>query len=412
MKKTILAGIRLQESELEFQEKLDETVGLCQACGLEVVGILTQKSDSVHPHTAFRSGKIVELAALVKDREAQLIVFQNILPIASASAIAEACEVHVIDRTSLILDIFSMRARSRQAKLQTELARLQYDLPRVVKRDESAGHSRGGSAMNRGAGEMRSHLIERRYSKRIQDLKKELEKIQNQKNHDEHRRQKTLLKRVALIGYTNAGKSSLMNAILEKTGAVGKEVYTEDMLFATLDTSVRVVKALQRQFFLYDTVGFVSDLPHTLVEAFQSTLDACKDADLLLHVIDVSVPDWQKKAEITEHTLRDIHADGIPVLRVYNKVDLCESEPEMIRDCISCKTSEGLDHLLERIVSQLYPAEESIVVKIPYEKYAILNQYRAVLLVESISEEEDGLVVRLSGPETYTRIFHGYVIKL
>ncbi len=402
MKKTVLAGIRLKETESEFLEKLEETKALCYACGLEVVAVVTQKSDSLHPHTAFRKGKIEELTQVVETNEAKLVVFQNALPIIAASTLSEMCQARVIDRTSLILDIFSLHARSRQAKLQTEMARLQYDMPRAVVRDESSGHSRGGSAMNRGAGEMRSHLIERKYAARIQDLKKELEKIEVQKNSDEHRRQKTLLKRAALIGYTNAGKSSFMNAVLSSTGAAGKEVYTEDMLFATLDTSVRIIKASHREFFLYDTVGFVSDLPHTLIDAFQSTLDACKDADLLVHIIDVSQPDWEKKAQITEHTLHEIHADDIPVLRVYNKIDLCEEKAE---HGISCKTGEGIDDVLHTIVDRLYPVEQTERILLPYSQLSRLQEYRSVLLVNEIEHREDGIVMELSGPKLYVEPF-------
>ena len=220
-----------------------------------------------------------------------------------AERISAVAGCNVIDRTALILDIFSSRARSRQAKLQTEMARLQYDLPRLLNSDNDRERERGGGVTNRGSGEMRSAIVARKYQKRIQDLKKELKKIESQRQMDERRRSKTLLRRVALVGYTNAGKSSFMNCLIQNTEASGNEVFEKDMLFATLDTSVRKIVYDKKTFFLYDTVGFVSDLPHTLVEAFKSTLDAARDADLLVEIVDVSDDDYETKMEVTENTL-------------------------------------------------------------------------------------------------------------
>ncbi|MBR2067432.1 MAG: GTPase HflX, partial [Solobacterium sp.] len=300
MKKVILAGMEKKNANDDFVYAMKETQNLCEACGYDVVATISQKSYSADPKTAFRKGKVDELAALVKDTEAELVIFHNGLSIQTAQRLSSILGVNVIDRTALILDIFSKRARSKQAKLQTELARLQYDLPQLLMdNQDSSGHERGGSALNRGAGEMRSQVIERRYAKRMNELKKELSKIKEQHYRDERRRTKTLMKRVGLVGYTNAGKSSLMNLLLEDANAVDKEVYSEDMLFATLDTSVRNIRISSYRFLLYDTVGFVSNLPHTLIEAFQSTLDAARDADLLLHIIDISDKDYEAKIQIT-----------------------------------------------------------------------------------------------------------------
>ena len=222
MKKVILAGICLRSQQKSFASSMGECERLCEACGYEIVEKLTQSSDSIDRNTAFRKGKIEELRLLVENTDAQLVVFFNSLTVQMAHRISEQIGINVIDRTSLILDIFAYRARSRQAKLQVEMARLQYALPKAVSEGGSEERSRGGGVKNRGAGEMRSSVIARTYRNRIAELKKELAEIENRRNRDERRRSKTLLKRVALIGYTNAGKSSLMNSILQECAQNGR----------------------------------------------------------------------------------------------------------------------------------------------------------------------------------------------
>jgi GTP-binding protein HflX len=328
----------------------------------------------------------------------------------SAQRIAELCECEVIDRTALILDIFSHRARSRQAKLQTEMARLQYDLPKALAMADDHERSRGGSVTNRGAGEMRSAVISKKYQARIQDLKKELEKIGKQRSQDERRRAKTMLSRVALVGYTNAGKSSLMNALMTQSGAKGTHVDAEDLLFKTLDTSVRTIEKDRKKFLLYDTVGFVSNLPHMLVEAFRSTLDAARDADLLIEVIDGSDENAPEKTRITEKTLKEIGAGDIPVLRVYSKCDLMENRSEKEGQAVSCVTGEGLNALLDEIMKRLYPNETEMICCLPYDKMAMLETYKQMLQIEILSNEEDGMKIEIRGPRRYTQAFDEYRI--
>lgn len=411
MSEIVLAGIRLKsQSEEEFVSAMAECRDLCDACGLEIVGEITQNSSSVDLKTAFRSGKVEELVALVHETNASQVVFYNALRIQTAGRLSEACGVEVIDRTALILHIFSMRAKSRQAKLQTEMARLQYDLPRVLNDHDESGHERGGAVTNRGGGEMRSEIIARKYQARITDLKEELAKIEVRRGQDERRRSKTLLKRAALVGYTNAGKSSFMNAMLKKCGEPGSEVLEQDMLFATLDTSVRKCKEGNQEFLLYDTVGFVSDLPHMLIEAFKSTLDAARDADLLIHVVDVSDPAWQKKREITLQTLHEIGADKIPMLQVMNKVDLV---PEKHFDGLfmSCLTGDGLENVSKTMIEMLYPKQNSITCMLPYDKMAMFDAYRKFLQMDILEQNEDGMLIQICGPENYVKPFRMYSIS-
>ena len=412
VKKAVLAGVCLKDSEENFESKMRECVSLCEACDLEVKGTIIQNSRSMDQKTAFRKGKLEELNNLVAMTDADLVIFYNPLRVQMAERIADACGTEVIDRTSLILDIFSKRARTKQAKLQTEMARLQYDLPRILNSDnDNRERSRGGSVTNRGAGEMRSSLVARKYQNRIQDLRKELGKIDNQRSQDEHRRSKTMMRRAALVGYTNAGKSSVLNALMRSSSAQGTQVLEKDMLFATLDTSVRMIRSHSHSFLLYDTVGFVSDLPHTLIDAFHSTLDSARDADLLIHIIDASDPDWSMKAEITKETLREIGAGEIPVLTVYNKTDLLAKEHAFEGICISAKTGEGLDHLSDEIVRHLYPAENTIHCRIPYDRMAMLGAYRQVLNVHTDDADEQGVQVTLTGPQRYLDAFRTYTIS-
>lgn len=409
MKHVILAGVCISEDRNRFASKMEECRQLCLACGYETVANIVQNSLSMDRNTAFRSGKMEKLVHLVEETQADAIVFCNTLSVSASSRIAEMTGVSVIDRTALILDIFSSRAHTRQAKLQTEMARLQYALPAISNAKGDSERSRGGSVNNRGAGEMRSALIARKYRSRISELKKELADIETRRHEDERRRSKTLLKRVALVGYTNAGKSSLMNMILKTYGGNGSQVMSKDMLFATLDTSVRLVQYKQYAFLLYDTVGFVSDMPEPLLDAFYSTLSIAKEADLLINVIDGHEND-EEKTEVTEETLKKIGVQDIPVLRVYNKMDLCE-HPEMIAgNQISCYTEEGIDTFMEKIINQLYPKEEEYQVFLPYDKMFMFNEFRKVCSIEVLEHEEEGVLLKVAGEKKYLQAFEKYRI--
>lgn len=402
VKNVIIAGTDLKNSRESFSLMMEETKSLCEACGMNVTGEIVQKSRSMDPSTAFRKGKLEELRLMCGELGADGIVFHNALSVQTANRIASVCGVEVIDRTAVILNIFSRRARSRQAKLQTEMARLQYDLPRILSDRDSAGHERGGAAYNRGAGEMRSSLTARKYEARIAVLRKELAKIDQRAGQDERRRAKTLFRRAALIGYTNAGKSSLMNCLLEISGRSGTRVEEKDMLFATLDTSVRKITVQGRSFLLSDTVGFVSDLPHSLIEAFHATLRAAAEADLLIHVIDFSDPEWQTKAEITEQTLTDIGAEGIPVLRVFNKCDLVKGK-KADGMMISCRTGYGIKELTVEIIDRLYPEEDSVLCRISYDRMGVAEKYFSLLKSTILEQNDNGMVVRFCGPEDLVR---------
>ncbi len=411
-RRAVLVGLVLPENELVFDEVFAECEELCRACLIEVDAKLTQKIDRYDPKYGMRSGKLQELKSLVEQFDVDVVVFANNLSITVAKRVHEVLGVTVIDRTSLILEIFSMRAKTKQAMIQVEMARLQYDLPRLTLDVEKESHSRGGGFKNRGAGEMRSSLIQRKYKERIKYLKKELELIQKNGEIAEHRRNKSLLAKAALVGYTNVGKSSLMNAMLGLNHREDATVFEKDMLFATLDTSVRNLKYGSKEFLLYDTVGFVSDLPQPLIDAFKSTLDAAIHADLLIHVVDASNPNWQEKAMVTEETLKEIGAGDIPMIRVFNKIDLIEEDAHMpLGICISCKEKIGIEELVESCLEMLYPIEKSMECLVPYSEMALLQKNRKVMDVEIVEYLEDGQRVRLAGEKERLKAFDEFVIE-
>lgn len=407
MKNIILCGIRTDESEHVFTSRMEELEALCKADDLKVVSKVMQKASSLHSKTAFREGKLHELAVSVQMHEADMVVFYNSLSPKISQRIAEVCNCKVIDKTAVILDIFAAHARSRPAKLQTEMARLQYELPYAMSHHKPQERMRGGGVTNRGSGEMQNSLIAGNYKKRIHNLQKELDRIQLQHHQDENRRTKLRIARAALVGYTNAGKSFLMNALLDYSDAKGMQVLEKDQLFATLDTSVRLIHDQNKSFLLYDTVGFVSDLPKDLLKAFETTLSAVKDADLLIHVIDSSDEEYEEKVQITEDTLKEIHADHIPVLKVYTKSDLLSDKRDG-RFYVSSVTQEGIPAFIKEVIHRLYPHETILHCHIPYGQSGLLQSYTHAVTIQFLDNDETGMNVHIEGPESYLKVFQPY----
>ena len=385
MKKVILAAINLKDSKEDFDEKIEELKNLCIACNMEVAVTIIQNSRSMDPQSGFRKGKVEELLQLVKAYEVEEIVFYNTLSLTMATYLADLCQVDIIDRTTLILDIFYLRATSAQAKIQTEIARLKYALPRMLNIEYDNDKQRGGTLKNKGSGEKRSALIKKKVEKEIASLNRELAALKNNNDINANKRNNSGLKKVALVGYTNAGKSSLTNAILRYNNTVNKDVFSKDMLFATLDTSTRKVKYQGYEFLLFDTVGFVSDLPHELIEAFNSTLSCVLDADLLINVLDSSSSNLAMQKSVTMNTLKSIGADHIKVIDVYNKCDLNDLN-EFIS--VSATNDYHIKELLSLIVTKLNEDHEARYYHIGYEKAFIMNKYTNALF--TIINEDDG----------------------
>ncbi|MCI2252903.1 GTPase HflX [Domibacillus sp. PGB-M46] len=392
--KGITAGVNT-DSEGDFLYSMEELKNLAEACGIEVKGELTQNLPRTHPALYMGTGKVEELQHLVEQMEADVVIFDSELSPSQIRNLEKELDCEVIDRTMLILDIFGRRAKTKEAQLQVEMARLQYMLPRLVGTYVALGRQGGGSGFkNRGAGETKLELDRRKIESKISYLRKELAKISEQRTVQRRQRQKNNLPVAALVGYTNAGKSTVMNAMLGTYGGDGGEVFEKDMLFATLDTSVRSIELPdKKEFLLADTVGFVNKLPHHLVKAFRSTLEEAAFADVLVHVIDVSSPQFETMIDITEKTLADIGAENMPVVYVYNKADRAGIEyPQTAGDSvyISAKERAGISELTSKLKEHLFKDYVRCTLLIPFDEGEVVSYFNEHAAVLETEYEEKG----------------------
>jgi GTP-binding protein HflX len=381
----------------QFVHSMEELRSLAEACDADVVGEMTQRLNRINPSRYIGSGKVRELAELLKQSNAQMAIFNDELSPSQIRNLEAETQCKIIDRTILILDIFAERARTREAQLQVEIARLQYMLPRLVGLRESLGRQGGGAGLkNRGSGETKLELDRRRIEEKINSLHKELELLVSQRQIQRKRRKKNEVPVVCLVGYTNAGKSTIMNALLDKSGAAdNKQVFVKDMLFATLETSVRSIELPGRKsFLLTDTVGFVSKLPHDLVKAFRSTLEEVAEADLLVHVVDYSHPEYEHMIAVTNQTLKELGAGGIPVVYAYNKSELRPGAeyPSVCEDAVymSARQDKGTGELLEVIASHIFRGYVRCEMLIPFQQGQLITYFNIHAHILSSSYEEDG----------------------
>lgn len=393
--KAILVGVNLNHQE-DFEYSMEELANLTEACHIEAVGTLTQNLPKVNKSHYIGTGKIGELRALIEGQEANLVIFNDELSPSQIRNLEADLACKVIDRTVLILDIFAQRAKTREAQLQVEIAHMKYMLPRLVGMRESLGRQSGGvGTKNRGAGETRLELDRRRIEEKITVLSKELEELVAHRQTQRKQRKKKDLPVVSLVGYTNAGKSTIMNALMERYNpAAEKQVFEKDMLFATLETSVRNIPLPDNKaFLLTDTVGFVSKLPHHLVKAFRSTLEEVAEADLLIHVVDYSNPEYDRLIQITNETLKEIGITDIPTIYAYNKSDLTEHPVPKVEDdriYMAAKPRIGIEELVQCIRKGIFKDYIRCEMLIPYDQGAVVSYFNENADIESTSYEAEG----------------------
>ena len=412
--KVLLIGVN-RNNQPNFQESIEELQNLAIACEYEVIGKTIQNLKAIHPATYIGPGKVEEAKSQLKEQKANLVIFNNELSPSQIRNLEEEWETKVLDRTSLILEILAKRAKTREAKLQVEVARLQYALPKLIGSNESLGRQSGGVGnKNRGSGEKKLELDRRKIEEKISDLQKELDTLENERKTQKKMRNKTDLPTVALVGYTNAGKSTLMNAMVELFHkSESKKVFEKDMLFATLETSVRKITLPDhKSILLSDTVGFVNHLPHELVKAFRSTLDELRDADLLLHVIDSSHPNYQLQIQVTEETLVQIGANEIPTILVFNKADLTSQDlPSVEGDkvTLSAKKKIGIEELIYVVQKKVFNQTIKCKFLVPYEQGKIVSYLNENANIESVAYETNGTLLTVECREQDFHRFKEYI---
>ncbi len=402
MDKVLIVGMNLvtEQKKQNFDLAMNEMVSLVEACNMEPVVRVEQNMESANAATYIGSGKVQEVREMVKALEADMVVFDNGLSPIQLRNLSRELGCAVMDRTTLILEIFSARAKTREAKLQVEVARLQYMLPRLVGLHDALSRQGGasGAMSNKGAGEKKLELDRRKLEQRLTTMRRELENIAEERKTQRKKRAESGIPRVALVGYTNAGKSTIMNAMLAAyVEDEEKKVYEEDMLFATLDTTVRKIVPMDKNaFLLSDTVGFISNLPHNLIKAFRSTLEEVQEADLLVQVIDYSDENYMEHIRVTEDTLKELGAEKIPMIYAFNKADLCgmgefatvQGDDKLY---LSAKSRSGVETLITLITGKLSAGYRDCSFIIPYERGDLVSYFNDNAVVYCTEYREDGV---------------------
>ncbi|MBP3199128.1 MAG: GTPase HflX, partial [Butyrivibrio sp.] len=407
----------VDKNDDDFERSMHELKELTKALDLIVAATVTQSLPSPDRSTYIGSGKVEEIKNSLDVFDANIIIFNDALSPMQVRNLEKILDTEVMDRTGLILQIFAKRARTREARLQVEYAQLQYMLPRLVGMRSSLSRQGGGSGRlsNKGSGEKQLELDRRRIEQRSAELRRELKSVEKERDTQRGRRLNSDTPKISLVGYTNAGKSTIMNNLLKYYGgeaSVEKQVLEKNMLFATLDTSVRKISPSgHKPFLLTDTVGFISELPHTLVNAFKSTLEEAKYADLILEIIDFSDPEYRFHMDVTRETLAEIGAGDVPVLYVFNKSDIVQKMQEEAsqlvmtvprssddRVYICAKEKDSLDELISVIEKKLKEGDTLCTLLLPYSEGAVLNALNESANIESTEYLPEGikLAVHLS----------------
>lgn len=412
--KAYIAGVNLNDPNFDYY--LAELANLAEAANMEVVGQSRQNLEHVVAGTYFGLGKINEIKDMARGLRAKVLILNDELTPVQIRNLEKMTKLRIIDRTELILEIFSNRARTKQAKLQVQLARLEYELPRLHPSENNLDQQRGGGFANRGAGESKLELNRRTIGKQIAAIKKELKEIAGQEEIKAKRRNQNHIPKVALVGYTNAGKSTTMNGLLaEFTKENGeKQVFVKDMLFATLDTNVRRIELNNNfSFILSDTVGFISKLPHNLIESFKATLQEVKDADLLINVVDASDPNMIQMIRTTQNVLTEIGVKNTPMITAYNKADKSERHYPQIEGSgilYSAIDPESIKLLANLITKRVFANYQQVNLLLPLsagKPLADLHE-NAQIIAENYRADGVHITARLA-PEKQQQ-FQNYII--
>ena len=409
MNRAVLVGLNarsLKDEDNASETTLEELEALLETAGGETLGTVLQNKDTPDAHTFIGEGKVQEVRELAHNLGADLVIFDNELSPAQVRVLTEAMGVQVMDRSALILDIFAKRARTAEGRLQVELAQYRYLLPRLTgmwthltRQNAAGGKSPIGT---RGPGETQLETDRRHIRRKIQKLEQDLKEVRRVRAVQRDRREKNEVPVVAIVGYTNAGKSTLLNRL------TGSDIPANDRLFDTLDTTTRTLDISDTcTVLLSDTVGFIRKLPHHLVQAFKATLEELEFADLLLHVIDSSNPEWMAQAQVVDRLIRELGADQTPCIRVFNKCDRYSPDIRPHGEdivCISAKTGEGLDELVAAIAKRLDNGSKKVNLKIPYDQGGVLDLLYREAKVDSVDYADGILVTAVCTPKTFGQV--------
>jgi len=407
--RAVLVGLNaasLPREENADDASMEELAALLETAGGECMGVVLQSKDAPDPRTFIGAGKLKEVRELVKATGADMVIFDNALSPSQQQVLSEELDVSVLDRSALILDIFAHRARSSEGRLQVELAQYKYLMPRLtgmwkhlVRQNASGGKSPIGT---RGPGETQLETDRRHVRRKLSKLEEQLKEVRRVRATQRSWREKNEVPVVAIVGYTNAGKSTLLNRL------TGSDIPANDRLFDTLDTTTRTLKISDTcTVLISDTVGFISKLPHHLVEAFKATLEELEYADLLLHVIDASNPEWREQAAVVDELITQLGARQTPCIQVFNKCDRYISDirphgEDMVS--ISAKTGEGIPQLLEAIGKRLDSGDKRFTLHLPYDKGGVLEQLYQQAKVERVEYGSTIDVVAVCTPKTAGRL--------
>ena len=399
--KVLLVGVNLND-EFYFFKSMSELEELVKACQMLPIGSVVQNLKEINSAFYVGSGKLEEIKDKINELHPDLVVFNNELSPSQLKNLELKLDIQILDRTSIILNIFALRAKTNEAKMQVEISKLRYMLPRLSGLHLSLGRQGGGSGFsNKGSGEKQIELDRRIIEDRISKLNKELSEIETRRNIQRRKRSDSEIPLVSLVGYTNAGKSTLLNTLVDLSlSDESKKVYEEDMLFATLETSIRKIKNKDgKEFLLSDTVGFIRELPHMLIKAFRSTLDEVKNSDLLLHVVDFSNEEYEENIRVTNSTLKEIGADNIPVIYVFNKCDEVNDIKLPYVDgnkvYISAKNNIGINELINVISNNIFKEYVTCKMEIPFKRGDIVSYLKEKYDFISTQYTNDGTLIEI-----------------